>query len=206
LTDWIGEITKGQGNYNKKPPTPETIIATLRTDPKLYSSFADFMVRAVHGKCGYAQKAGSKSMMFGDFVTVSQEAFTLLLYKNGYDNWIWKHNNMATSGDTDATNEAAQMPPYLYTSTGATEGSAFTTRNGGWSSEGMQEFNALYAGVKESRAADQGSFDGLYKEHWRETKMVSKYKRRKVKDNRVVVTSVCDDLEDPDEGRYRQAV
>jgi hypothetical protein len=165
------------------------------------------MVRAVHGKCGYALKAGSKSMMFSTFVTVSQEAFALLLYKNGYNNWLWKHNNAATSDDTDADTEGGETQPgYLYTSTGATEGSAFTTRNGGWSTEGMQEFNALYAKVKESRTTDRGKFDTHYKKHWRETKMASRYRRRQLKGTRVVVTTICDDLDDPDEGRNLQTL
>jgi hypothetical protein len=48
----------------------------------------------------------------------------------------------ATSDDTDADTEGGKQA--IYTSTGATEGS-HSLPEMGWSTEGMQEFNALYA-------------------------------------------------------------
>ena len=167
----------------------------MRTNKTGYSEFADWIIRAMHGKCGYADKAGSRNGLFSNIVPISQEAFALLLYKNGYDNWIWSHNNAATSDETDETED--EKPAYKYTNTKGREGMIFTSRNGGWSAEGMQEFNRLYGKVKESRRDDQGAFDTHYKDHWMTTKKQSKYKKKRAS-REVHVTSIMNDLEDPD--------
>ena len=186
-------ITKLPRDRSKKPPSPESLINHMRNDKAAYAVFADYMVRAVHGRCGYHQKAGSKSAMFSEFVPVSQEAFSLLLYKNGYKNWIWMHDMNATSSDdTDASNEE-EKPGYLYTGTRTEKGALFTRRNNGWSKAGMEAFNSLYAKVKASRAADNGEFDTHYKTHWRSKNCVSKYKRRRVTET-PAIDSICDDL------------
>jgi hypothetical protein len=169
----------------------------MRKDKTGYSEFADYMVCAVHGKVAYAQSAGSKTTMFSSCIPVSQEAFALLLYKNGYNNWIWKNENGATSSD-DSDPETEINPGFLYTNSNGVKGTAFTKRNNGWSEAGMQEFNKLCVKVKESRAADNTTFDAHYKTHWRATKCISKYKRRKVVALPAVVT-IYDDLVDPDQ-------
>jgi hypothetical protein len=51
-----------------------------------YIEFADRMIRAVHGKSIFSSKAATTD--FEDLVMPSQEAFTLLLYRNGYKNWV----------------------------------------------------------------------------------------------------------------------
>jgi hypothetical protein len=192
--DWMRVVTRGPGNHTKSPPKPEEIIGTLRSNQKRYSDFADWIIRAVHGKCTYADKAGSKNGVFSTIVSISQEAFALLLYKNGYDNWIWMHNNAATSDETDDE----EKPGYRYTNTKGREGMIFTSRNGGWSDEGMQEFNILYGKVKINRDSDNGLFDIHYKEHWMTTKKRSKYKKQKPSRHQVQVASIMNDLEDPD--------
>jgi hypothetical protein len=197
IIDWMRDITSTDDitsrravNHDKSPPTPEYIITKMREDKDAYSGFADYMLRTVHGKCGYSQKAGSRSRLLSDFVPISQEAFALLLYKNGYEDWLWKYNEGVSSEDTDSSD---RRPGYKYTSAMATEGTAFTCRNGGWSPEGMKEFNRLYDLVEQSRTADNGSFDTHYKTHWREHRCVSKYKKRK-RGIVPTVTSIRDDL------------
>lgn len=185
-------MTRGIGNHTKSPPSPNAIINTLRNDKAQYSQFADWMIRAVHGKTSYADKAGSRNEVFSAFVTISQEAFALLLYKNGYENWIWMHNNAATSEEDDD-----DKPGYLYTNIRGRDGLVFTSRNGGWSAEGMEEFNRLCSKVKGSRLEDKGSFDEHYREHWIETKRPSKYKRQRP-NRQIQVASIYNDLEDPD--------
>jgi hypothetical protein len=196
IIDWFRDITSTDDttsrrtvNHDKSPPTPEYIIASMRDDRDAYGGFADYMIRAVHEKCGCSQKAGSKSRLLSKFVPISQEAFALLLYKNGYADWLWKHNEGVSSEDTDSS----ERPGYKYTSAMATEGTAFTCRNGGWSPEGMKEFNRLYDLVEQSRTTDNGSFDAHYKTHWREHRCVSKYKKRK-RGSVPTVTSIRDDL------------
>jgi hypothetical protein len=185
-------------NRSKNPPTPDALIDEMRHNKASYAAFADYMVRAVHGKCGYAQKAGSKSTMFSECIPVSQEAFALLLYKNGYNNWIWMNDNNASSSDgTDCSNDV-EKPGYRYTGLRSEKGAMFTRRNGGWSEAGMEAFNSLHAKVKASRAADNGVFDTHYKSHWRSKNCVSKYKKRRLTVTPAIV-SICDDLVDPDE-------
>jgi hypothetical protein len=166
----------------------------MRTDKEQYSEFADWMVLAVHGKGRYSDRAGSIADIFSDFVPVSQEAFALLLYKNGYDNWLRMHNNAVSSSD-EANEE--EKPGYRYTNTKGCDGMVFTSRNGGWSQEGMETFNMLCNSVKDSRATDNGAFDEHCREHWRTTMRPSKYKRWRPT-RQVQVATIYNDLEDPD--------
>jgi hypothetical protein len=69
-----------EDKLQQSPPNP-AIIASMRTTKSILW-IADYMVRAVHEVWNTPLKAGSKSMMFGTFIPISQEAFALLLYKN----------------------------------------------------------------------------------------------------------------------------
>jgi hypothetical protein len=103
--------------------------------------------------------------MFSELIPVSQEAFALLLRKNGHKNWIWMHDVNATSSDgTDCSNDA-EKPGHLCTCLRSEKGALFTRRNDGWSEAGMEAFNSLCAEVKASRAADNGVFDSRCKRH-----------------------------------------
>jgi hypothetical protein len=159
---------------SKNPPSPDALINEMRHNKASYAAFADHMVRAVHGKCGHAQKAGSKSRMFSEHIPVSQEAFALLLHKNGHNNWIWMNDMNASSSDgTDCSNDV-EKPGYRCTGLRSEKGAMFTRRNGGWSEAGMEAFNSLHAKVKASRAADNGVFDTHCKSHWRSKNCVWK--------------------------------
>ena len=146
------------------------------------------MIRAVHGKSRYSDKAANT--LFGALVSPSQEAFTLLLYINGYSNWCWIHNDSCVSSEGS---ESDGCPGYLYTARRSTE---LTSRNGGWSALGIQKYNDLYEKVINDRDADNGAFDKLYMEHWKES-LKGKHKRKR--DNNVVQLrgiEVRDDLAD----------
>ena len=103
-----------------------------------YTEFADRMIRAVHGKIKYGESAAKKKL--DDLVSPSQEAFTLLLYRNGYESWLWMHKELvSSSGASDATDGEGGLdgcPGYQYTSRTID----LTSRNGGWSREGMLKF------------------------------------------------------------------
>jgi hypothetical protein len=81
-------------------------------------------------------------MMFSTFIPISQEAFALLLYKNGYNNWLWMHNmqllpmiqTLILRGGNRLSTPAQELQKALH-----------SLPEMGWSTEGMQEFNALYA-------------------------------------------------------------
>jgi hypothetical protein len=153
-------------NRSKNPPAHDALIDEMRHNKASHAAFADCcMVRAVHGKRGCAQKAGSKSAMFGESIPVSQEAFALLMHKNGCNNWIWMNDNNASSSDgTDCSNDA-EKPGCRCAGLRSEKGAMFTRRNGGWSEAGMEAFNSLHAKVKASRAADNGVFNTHCKSH-----------------------------------------
>jgi hypothetical protein len=81
--EWIAKTSKDR---SANPPTPEELMEDtgLRKSVAGYTEFADRMVRAVYGKSRY--NPSSNTTLFEDFISPSQEAFALLLYKNGYEN------------------------------------------------------------------------------------------------------------------------
>jgi hypothetical protein len=136
--------------------------------------------------------------MFSECIPVSQEAFALLLQKNGHNNWIRMNDNDVSSSDgTDCSNNV-EKPGHRCTGLRSEKGAMFTRRNGGWSEAGMEAFNSLCAKVKASSADDNGVFDTHCKLHWRTKNCVSKYKKRRLTVTPAIV-SMRDDLVDPDE-------
>jgi hypothetical protein len=167
-TEWI--LTTNQ-NGRADPPDPDEVEASMRNDHDKYTEFADRMIRAVHGKSIYSSKAADTD--FEVLVTPSQEAFTLLLYRNGYKNWVWVHNTSAMMSSSQES-EADQRPPYLYT----TRNRDLTSRNGGWSRDGNDKYVQLYDKVKEDRLANNGAFKREYMQHWIEKKRSARKRRR----------------------------
>jgi hypothetical protein len=98
-TDWILKTSRSIYPY---PPTPTEVETNLRKNKMQYTEFANRMIRAVHGKIRYTESVTKKQ--FDDLVSPSQEAFALLLYRNGYQNWIWLHHEASSSsGVSDTT-------------------------------------------------------------------------------------------------------
>jgi hypothetical protein len=82
--------------------------------------------------------------MFGELIYPSQEAFTLLLYENGYMNWVWMHNESGTSDTSNGGFDgASDGPDYLY----IVRTRELTSINGGWSRSRMLKCNELYSKV-----------------------------------------------------------
>ena len=169
----------------------------MRTDHIQYYEFADKMIRAVHGKSRYGIKANKT--MLGDIVRPCQEAFTLLLYRNGYENWMYmrNHDNFFSSdasaaGNGDFSDDIEDgCPQYKYTARAI----ELTNRNGGWSFEGMRKYEQLYLRVNEDRLANQAEFDQVYKEHWKSISE-TKRKRKRHEGGQLQSQSVSDDLGD----------
>ena len=110
----------------------------------------------------------SSTKLFEDLIPPSQEAFALLLYKNGYENLVWMHDHACmTSDGSDVTakdeggDDDEGCPHYKYTKWSGD----FTGRNGGWTREGMTLYNELYKKVRGDRQKDNGAFGQLYMEH-----------------------------------------
>jgi hypothetical protein len=185
FTEWIRTTTK---NGDSDPPSPDTFELALRTNAKQYNEFADRMIRAVYGKSRYADDLEKKE--FDALISKSQEAFTLLLYRNGYESWLWMHNDPGTSTSEDTFDGAGdECPPYKYTA----RSNEMTSRNGGWSRAGMLNYNALYLKVKENRENNKGAFEKDYKEHWKEIYSPNN-KRKRSSGGRFQILTVSDDL------------
>jgi hypothetical protein len=196
MIEWIKATTK---NTKPDPPKPDEIEeGNLRSKVGRYTEFADRMIRAVHGKSRYG--TSSTTILLDDLVSPSQEAFTLLLYRNGYDNWVWRHNHASVSSEGsydsnvtcegDGEEDEDGCPKYEYTKN--TTGN-FTSRNGGWSRDGMKKYNTLYKKVKDDRMMDAGAFSEVYKVH-REQLSGKKRKRRKNDGDRRRLLTISNDL------------
>jgi hypothetical protein len=192
--EWIAKTNKDR---KVDPPKPEELIGDtgLRSDVAQYTEFSDRMKRAVYGKTRYSPS--SSTTFFDDLISPSQEAFALLLYKNGYENWVWMHNHAClTSDGSDATvggegEDEEGCPRYKYTK----RAGDFTSRNGGWTRDGMNLYNELYKKVKEDRQTDDGAFGKVYREH--RACLGGKKRKRSNTDGagQQHQLAICDDLE-----------
>jgi hypothetical protein len=188
VKEWITATAKSR---KPDPPKPEDLLKEggLRSDVAQYTEFADRMIRAVYGKNRYSHN--SSITLFDELVSPSLEAFALLLYKNGYDNWIWMHNNACMTSDMSEDTEE-ECPNYKYTTR---TGGVFTSRNGGWSRDGMTLYNDLYKLMKKNRQDDQGTFGEVYKVH--RVEMCGRKRKRRTNDGGPgEQLTICDDLDD----------
>jgi hypothetical protein len=122
---------------------------------------------------------------------VVPEAFTLLLYENGYMDWVWMQNEAGTS-DTSNGGWRSDGLDYLYMA----RTRELTSSNRGRSRSGMLKYNAgLYSKVKEDRLRDNGVFGEDYKEHWIEK---GKMRQKQWHDHggNLKMVAVSDDLGD----------
>ena len=58
----------------------------LRKNPEAFNTFVDFFLSMVTGKNEHMQKKSLKLLQ--NYITESDEAFTLLLLENNWDNWM----------------------------------------------------------------------------------------------------------------------
>jgi hypothetical protein len=188
---WINANTRAS---KADPPTPEQSQDTLRKDQAAYMEFADIMIRAVHGKSRYGDTAGTTT--FNSFISKSQEAFTLLLYENGYKNWVWSARNdpgSSSDGSIDGCGGSttdSNCSAYGYTTRSKED---MPGRNGGWSTEGMLKYNELYRKVATDREIDDGIFEKAYMAH-RVGKFRTDRKRKRGQSSNPV--PILDDLGD----------
>jgi hypothetical protein len=191
VIDWITKTTKER---KPDPPKPEDFLAVdgLRGNATRYTEFADRMIRAVNGKSRY--DPSSSTTLLDDLVPPSQEAFALLLYKNGYENWLWMHNHACmTSDGSDVTvggEDEVGCPSYMYTR----RRGDMTSRNGGWTRDGMDLFNELYRKVRADRLNDNGAFAKVYREH--KARLLLGKKRKRSCTTRQDPVAVSNDLDE----------
>ena len=120
----------------------------MRKEPKMYSVVCDNIISLVVGKHVWRNKSWNTKM--SELVTVSDEAFALLLLENSWDSWL----HLASKEEHDET-----VVKLLYTVNGAG-----TRKNHGWKKEGLLRYVELINIVRNDCAADKGAFDKFFME------------------------------------------
>ena len=90
ITEWMEGANRNGRNGTEQipePPTPDILEREMRKDRKQYIQFVIRMLPPVYGKEIWNDMAEKTKL--SEFVTASQEAFALLLYKNGFESWLW---------------------------------------------------------------------------------------------------------------------
>ncbi len=120
------------------------------------------MLPPVYGKEIWNEVAGKTKL--SNFVTASQEAFALLLYKNGYEAWSWMLSDSSSSSEGDGI-EVPKKPTFKYTSRSVNQAMA---RNSGWTEEGLNAFDTLYGLVTKDREDNGEVFDDALLKYYEE--------------------------------------
>jgi hypothetical protein len=102
------------------------------------------------------------------FVTIGDEAFTLLVLDNYEDRWIQMLNDGKTSGKYKAK----------YTNGGVARQDGSTRADKGWSNKGLNRFNELFNMVKKDRERQNVPFEANLMELVRSDPDVVKQKRK----------------------------
>ena len=124
-----------------------------------------------------------------EFVTASKEAFALLLYKNGFESWLWMLSDSSSSSDGDGI-ETPTRPAFKYTSRSEEH---VMMRNCGWTVEGLNAFNTLYALVTEDRKEYGSVFDDALLKYYEE-KNKKRRKRHNEERGKRARLEISDDL------------
>ena len=184
--EWLEAANRNGRNGTEQvlePPKPDTLEMEMRSNSKQYIQFVTRMLPPVYGKEVWNEVAGKTKL--SNFVTASQEAFALLLYKNGYEAWSWMLSDSSSSSDGE------EVPTFKYTSRPK---NGVTGRNSGWTVEGLTAFNTLYAMVTKDREDNGDVFDDALLSYYEE-RNTKKRRRVPVEDRgtRQRLT-ICDDL------------
>ncbi len=189
--EWLVAANRNRRNGSEQvlePPKPDELEMEMRKDINQYIQFVIRMLPPVCGKEIWNDAAIKTDL--SKFVTASQEAFALLLYKNGYEAWSWMSSDSSSSSDGDGT-EAQTVPTFKYTSKSIKH---LMGRNSGWTVEGLSAFNTLYALVTKDREDNGVVFDEALLKYY-EARNNKKRKRVQVEDRSARRNlAICDDL------------
>jgi hypothetical protein len=100
------------------------------------NKYTNRMIHAVNKKSQYGEKVANTS--FGALVLSSQEEFMMLLVcKNGFQKWVWMHNELVAAKANEASNGDTSdgSPGYIYTETTSDLTRRKWAGQGGWDAE-----------------------------------------------------------------------
>src|SRR5215207_1958370 len=127
---------------------PASIVKTRKKDSIQYCNFFAFFVAPVVGKKRFDSLCWRSPL--SEFVTISDEALSLLIFENNYDRWVdmgrnrnWKSSivcpKYSTGGNASQTpkngNEAIAVSSLK---------NCTCAKYQGWSIEGMRKFNSFF--------------------------------------------------------------
>jgi hypothetical protein len=117
----------------------------------------------------------------------------MLLYRNGYQKWVWMHNGSVSSEASEGSHGDTShgFPGYVYIA----RSSDLTRINGGWSRTGMLKYKNLYKQVKKDRLEDNVAYHREYTAHYVE-KTKNNRKRRRNNGSQLRSLTVSDDIGD----------
>ena len=146
-------------------------ILKLRTDSTgLYSVFIEYFISPVIGKIFYKENRCER--LVSDFVSVSDEAFALLIFENNHATWC----DMIRQNITKSSSVICK-----YTNGGCSNAPNGSSRQyQGWNPEGIKRFNDLFDLVKDDRNAPHAK---LFEESFRadcENKSLGKKRKKQV--------------------------
>ena len=137
---------------------PKNIVETRRQNHEMYQDFATFFIAPVVGKRKFVNS--NFKFLFSKYVTVSDEAFALLLFENNYDRWLdmANNNNWSSSGVLPlyTTGGNGNQTPKQGDSKPAKTNNSSPCMYQGWSIHGIRRFNELFDLVKKERATQLG--------------------------------------------------
>jgi hypothetical protein len=125
---------------------------------KFYLYFCQHFLPLVVGKKKF-DKGMKHGMKLTDIATVSDEAFALLLVDNSEARWL---KCFETS-----LGAVGKLPATKYTFKGQSRiRTGCTVKFHGWNDDGLKQFNALSAMVKQDRRLNGSAFDSAFSDYW----------------------------------------
>ena len=179
---------------------PKDIVDdTRRQTNECYFDFANFFISPIAGKQKFETRCWR--FAFSTYVTISDEAFALLLFENNYDRWLdcaqrkdWTHSKImpkyTTGGNVTQTPKNTKVTVTKKGKASKKDQSsnddtrlnnnASTAMYQGWSAEGITRFNVLYQEILEERNTTLGSeFDEKFLEYCTGNREDQKRKEKK---------------------------
>jgi hypothetical protein len=164
-SDCVKALLKAKSHENEVEPPPYSVDMLCKLcqsqtpeDKKAFLWFTDSLLECVCKKIAGGAKKKYQSRISDvkyDYtnksVTISDEAFALLLYKNYINKWIARYHNLPPPG----IKGSRIMGKYL-------RSSIVYSEYGGWSEEGVIRFNELCSIVVENRS----SCNAMDSEEW----------------------------------------
>jgi hypothetical protein len=170
------ELRKSLETEEKEMPMSKEWLTLRDNKDDWYNVFFDLFVINVVGAAKFRSRVVQQFV--SSFVTISDEAFALLVLENCEEKWMDMYEKKETRSDKKNK----------YTDGGKSCKSGRSRNLKGWSNRGLNRFNELYRLVKSDRERKDVSFEGSFLELMRE-----KYQGRKKRKLEVRVYENDDD-------------